>query len=80
MTKTAAITGSASGIGLTATQRLLAEGWTVHGLDRADQTDPRGGFKPVWRDIDNEAKDIKCGTLKGGTVCYGDVTETGVIE
>ena len=37
MTKTAAITGTASGIGKAAAQRLLDAGWTVYGLDRAAQ-------------------------------------------
>ena len=35
MTKTAAISGAASGIGLAASARLLDSGWTVYGLDNA---------------------------------------------
>ena len=35
MMKTAAITGSASGIGQAAARRLLEQGWTVFGLDAA---------------------------------------------
>ena len=36
MTKIAAITGGASGIGRGTTKRLLAEGWTVVALDRSE--------------------------------------------
>jgi len=35
MTKTAAVTGAASGIGQAACRRLLESGWTVFGLDHA---------------------------------------------
>lgn len=33
MSRTAVVTGAASGIGSTAAHRLLAEGWTVYGMD-----------------------------------------------
>jgi len=55
MGRTAAITGAASGIGQATAKRLLAEGWTVFGLDvsedrlRATSNDPR--FKPVICDV-----------------------------
>ncbi|WP_131285637.1 SDR family NAD(P)-dependent oxidoreductase, partial [Bordetella holmesii] len=32
--RVAVVTGSASGIGLALTRRLLGAGWRVHGLDR----------------------------------------------
>ena len=31
-----------------------------------------------FKNTDIEEKTITCGKLKGGTVCYGDVTETGL--
>jgi hypothetical protein len=33
-----------------------------------------------YRSIDNEDKKVICGKLEGGTVCYGDVEETGLPE
>lgn len=39
MTKTAVVSGAASGIGKRTIERLLAEGWTVWGLDIAPQVD-----------------------------------------
>ena len=84
MTKTAAITGSASGIGLAATQRLLAEGWTVHGLDRADQSEPSGGFKPVQCDVSNAASVaaafIGIGAPLNALICCAGVLRTGLME
>ena len=32
----------------------------------------------TWRDMENESKDIVCGKLEGGTVCYGTVKELGL--
>ena len=84
MTKTAAITGSASGIGLAATRRLLAEGWTVHGLDRADQAEPSGGFKPVQCDVSDAASVaaafIGIGTPLNALICCAGVLRTGLME
>ena len=34
----------------------------------------------VYRDKSNEIKTITCGKLEGGTVCYGEVIETGLPE
>jgi NAD(P)-dependent dehydrogenase (short-subunit alcohol dehydrogenase family) len=84
MTKSAAITGSASGIGLAATQRLLAEGWTVYGLDRADQAEPRGGFKPVRCDVSDAASVAAAfagiGTPLNALICCAGVLRTGLME
>ena len=32
----------------------------------------------VWQNTNNEDMKITCGKLEGGTVCYGDVIETGI--
>jgi NAD(P)-dependent dehydrogenase (short-subunit alcohol dehydrogenase family) len=49
MTRIAAITGGASGIGRGTTQRLLGEGWTVVALDR-DET----GLSALRKDVGNQ--------------------------
>jgi NADP-dependent 3-hydroxy acid dehydrogenase YdfG len=60
MTRTAAITGVASGIGQAACRRLPEAGWTVFGLDNARERLDRvslgfagfqGRFGPVLRDV-----------------------------
>ena len=60
MTKTAAITGAASGIGQAACRRLLDAGWTVFGLDNAQDRLAKvgegfaayqGRFRPVRCDV-----------------------------
>jgi NAD(P)-dependent dehydrogenase (short-subunit alcohol dehydrogenase family) len=64
MTRTAAITGAASGIGHAACRRLLDAGWTVFGLDNARDRllDVAGGFsayqgrfQPVRCDVGDAA-------------------------
>jgi NAD(P)-dependent dehydrogenase (short-subunit alcohol dehydrogenase family) len=84
MTKTAAITGSASGIGLAATQRLLAEGWTVHGLDRADQTGALDGFVPVHCVVSDAgsvaAAFAGIGAPLNALICCAGVLRTGLME
>jgi len=64
MHKTAAITGAASGIGLAASRRLLEAGWTVFGLDNAqDRLDKvaagfaehGGRFRPTLCDVGSAA-------------------------
>jgi NAD(P)-dependent dehydrogenase (short-subunit alcohol dehydrogenase family) len=63
MTKTAAITGAASGIGLCTASRLAGEGWTVFGLDvgqdRLDAARDSIGdkFHPITCDV-TDAKRI----------------------
>jgi NAD(P)-dependent dehydrogenase (short-subunit alcohol dehydrogenase family) len=51
MARTVAITGAASGIGLAAARRLLAEGWSVFGLDRtpAPLAAAAEVFAPHWQ-------------------------------
>jgi 3-oxoacyl-[acyl-carrier protein] reductase len=51
----AVVTGSSSGIGAAIAARLLAEGWTVHGLDRAPPAAAGRGFLPVTLDLTDEA-------------------------
>ena len=84
MTKTAAITGSASGIGKAATQRLLDAGWTVYGLDRAEQTGARDGFVPVYCDVSDAgsvtAAFAGIGTPLNALICCAGVLRTGLME
>ena len=55
MGRTAAITGAASGIGQAAVKRLLSEGWTVFGLDIAEQAlgdiSNSANYRPVVCDV-----------------------------
>jgi NAD(P)-dependent dehydrogenase (short-subunit alcohol dehydrogenase family) len=55
MGRVVAITGAASGIGQAAATRLLAEGWTVFGLDVSDQrlraVSDDARFKPIVCDV-----------------------------
>ena len=64
MNRTAAITGAASGIGLAASRRLLEAGWTVFGLDNAQDrldkvaagfADHAGRFRPTLCDVGSAA-------------------------
>ncbi|MGH7042024.1 MAG: SDR family NAD(P)-dependent oxidoreductase [Acetobacteraceae bacterium] len=61
MAQAAVITGVASGIGLAAARRLLGQGWSVFGLDRADTAsaalDPHAGrFTPIHCDVTDAAR------------------------
>ena len=84
MTKTAAITGSASGIGKAAAQRLLDAGWTVYGLDRAPQATDRSAFKPVHCDVSDAASVTAAfagiGTPLNALICCAGVLRTGLME
>ena len=51
----AVVTGSSSGIGAAVAARLLAEGWTVHGLDRAPPAASGRGFVPATLDLTDDA-------------------------
>jgi len=49
--KHAAVSGSASGIGLDCCADLLARGWRVYGLDRAHQSHAHANFVPIPCDV-----------------------------
>ena len=84
MTKTAAITGSASGIGQAATQRLLGEGWTVYGLDRATQPAATDSFHPIHCDVSDAASVTAAfaaiPTPLNALICCAGVLRTGLME
>jgi len=52
---TALITGTSQGLGLALVERLLADGWTVHGFARGPQTLVHASFIPHTVDITDEA-------------------------
>ncbi|MDE2006021.1 MAG: SDR family oxidoreductase [Rhodospirillales bacterium] len=51
----AVVTGTSSGIGAAIAARMLAEGWIVHGLDRAPPTIAASGFQPATLDLTDAA-------------------------
>jgi NAD(P)-dependent dehydrogenase (short-subunit alcohol dehydrogenase family) len=96
MSKIAAITGAASGIGQAAARRLLAQGWTVFGLDNArDRLDAvaggfaglQGRFKPVPCDVTDATAVVAAFAEIGfvvpaldALVCCAGVLRTGPME
>ncbi len=84
MTKTAAITGSASGIGKAAAQRLLDAGWTVYGLDRAEQTALGDRFAAVRCDVSDAASVTAAfagiDRPLNALICCAGVLRTGAME
>ena len=87
MTKIAAITGAASGIGKAATARLLDAGWTVYGLDiRQPAALPQyqDRFKPIQCDVSDAASVTQTfaamGTTLNALICCAGVLRTGLME
>ena len=93
MTKTAAITGAASGIGLCTAKRLTGEGWTVFGLDVGqDRLDAAkailgNNFHPIPCDV-TDAKRIAAVFREIGSaaakldalICCAGVLRVGPLE
>jgi len=88
MTKIAAITGAASGIGQAACRRLLEAGWTVFGLDnaRGRLNTVAGGFgayqdrfRPVLCDVADAAR-VTAAFQEIGPVLNALVTCAGVLR
>ena len=83
MNKIAAVTGAASGIGQAASQRLLAEGWTVFGLDIAAASVANPRFHPVVCDV-RDAGSVKAAFAGmdrlNALICCAGVLRTGLME
>ena len=93
MTKTAAITGAASGIGLRTAERLVGEGWTVFGLDvgqsrlDAAKASLGGNFHPIACDVTDARRiaavfqEIGAAAAKlDALVCCAGVLRVGPLE
>ncbi len=91
MDKTAAITGAASGIGQAACRRLLSEGWTVFGLDLAEDrlrdvsNDPR--FRPIVCNVASADQVVAAFTTIGSMaprldalICCAGILRIGPLE
>jgi NAD(P)-dependent dehydrogenase (short-subunit alcohol dehydrogenase family) len=83
MTKIAAITGAASGIGQAASQRLLDAGWTVFGLDIAATSMANPRFHPVACDV-RDAGSVTAAFAGmdslNALICCAGVLRTGLME
>jgi NAD(P)-dependent dehydrogenase (short-subunit alcohol dehydrogenase family) len=88
MSKIAAITGAASGIGHSACRRLLEAGWTVYGLDNArDRLDAvaegfagfQDRFRPVLCDVADAAR-VAAAFQEIGPTLNALVTCAGVLR
>ncbi len=96
MSKTAAITGAASGIGQAAAHRLLEQGWTVFGLDNAQHrldavatgfAGWQDRFKPVLCDVADATRVVAAFAEIGfvapaldALICCAGVLRTGLME
>jgi 2,3-dihydro-2,3-dihydroxybenzoate dehydrogenase len=93
MSKTAVVTGAASGIGQGAARRLTGEGWTVYGVDvapdrlEATRASLGGNFHPVVCDIANADaisaafREIGAATAKlDALICCAGVLRVGAME
>ncbi|MGE0418001.1 MAG: SDR family NAD(P)-dependent oxidoreductase [Acetobacteraceae bacterium] len=96
MTRSAAITGAASGIGQAAAARLLAQGWTVYGLDNAQHrldavADGFAGLSGQFRKVACDVGDAASVAAAFGRVadqtaslnaliCCAGVLRTGLME
>src|SRR5690242_13055789 len=93
MSKIAAITGAASGIGQAACRRLLEQGWTVFGLDNApgrltavasEFAAWQDRFRPVICDVADAARVTaafqEIGPVLNALVTCAGVLRTGLME
>jgi 2,3-dihydro-2,3-dihydroxybenzoate dehydrogenase len=93
MSKTAVVTGAASGIGQGAASRLVGEGWTVYGIDvapdrlEATRASLGGNFKPVVCDIASADaitaafREVGAATAKlDALICCAGVLRVGPLE
>ena len=93
MTRTVAITGAASGIGLCTAKRLIGEGWLVFGLDvgqdrlDAAQTSLGGNFRPIVCDVTDAGRiatvfqEIGAAAAKlDALICCAGVLRVGPLE
>jgi NAD(P)-dependent dehydrogenase (short-subunit alcohol dehydrogenase family) len=77
----AIVTGSSSGIGAAVAARLLAGGWQVHGLDRAEATIAHAGFRAHRVDLSSpQAADAVAAELLAAGPVMALVHAAGVLR
>jgi NAD(P)-dependent dehydrogenase (short-subunit alcohol dehydrogenase family) len=77
----AIVTGCSSGIGAAVAERLLVDGWQVHGLDRADETISHPRFVPQRVDLTHsEATDRLLEDLLAEAPVHALVHAAGVLR
>lgn len=84
--KHAAVTGSASGIGLDCCSDLLERGWRVFGLDRAHQSQKHPNFVPIPCDVTSSESVATAFEMIGAAtpmldalVCSAGILKTGAL-